>query len=233
MRINACTKTYGGRTVLRFPGLSLEPGSICAVVGANGSGKSTFARLVSGAVRPDGNVQVLESPVRVGYMPQKSFAFRLTVRRNIRLSGPKPERAEALMEALGLTPLAGRRADGLSGGETARMALARVLMRPCGLLILDEPTASMDMEAAILAERLVAAYREETGCAVLLITHDLQQARRMADEALFFCGGQLWESGPAERVLFAPERPETGKFLEFYGGEGPSRGETPHDGRVV
>ena len=104
MRINACTKTYGGRTVLRFPGLSLEPGSICAVVGANGSGKSTFARLVSGAVRPDGNVQVLESPVRVGYMPQKSFAFRLTVRRNIRLSGPKPERAEALMEALGLTP---------------------------------------------------------------------------------------------------------------------------------
>lgn len=128
------------------------------------------------------------------------------------------------MEALGLTPLAGRRADGLSGGETARMALARVLMRPCGLLILDEPTASMDMEAAILAERLVAAYREETGCAVLLITHDLQQARRMADEALFFCGGQLWESGPAERVLFAPERPETGKFLEFYGGERPSRG---------
>ena len=224
MRINACTKTYGGRTVLRFPGLSLEPGSICAVVGANGSGKSTFARLVSGAVRPDGNVQVLESPVRVGYMPQKSFAFRLTVRRNIRLSGPKPERAEALMEALGLTPLAGRRADGLSGGETARMALARVLMRPCGLLILDEPTASMDMEAAILAERLGAAYREETGCAVLLITHDLQQARRMADEALFFCGGQLWESGPAERVLFAPERPETGKFLEFYGGERPSRG---------
>ena len=193
MRINACTKTYGGRTVLRFPGLSLEPGSICAVVGANGSGKSTLARLVSGAVRPDGNVQVLESPVRVGYMPQKSFAFRLTVRRNIRLSGPKPERAEALMEA-------------------------------CGLLILDEPTASMDMEAAILAERLVAAYREETGCAVLLITHDLQQARRMADEALFFCGGQLWESGPAERVLFAPERPETGKFLEFYGGERPSRG---------
>ena len=128
------------------------------------------------------------------------------------------------MEALGLTPLAGRRADGLSGGESARMALARVLMRPCGLLILDEPTASMDMEAAILAERLVAAYREETGCAVLLITHDLQQARRMADEALFFCGGQLWESGPAERVLFAPERPETVKCLEFYGGERPSRG---------
>ena len=224
MKINACAKSYGGRTVLRFPGADLAPGTIYAVVGANGSGKSTFARLAAGALRADGRGRVLEGPGRVGYMPQRSYAFRLTVRQNILLSGGPPARAEALMEALGLTQLADRRAAGLSGGETARMALARVLMRPCGLLILDEPTASMDMEAAILAERLVAAYREETGCAVLLITHDLQQARRMADEALFFCGGQLWESGPAERVLFAPERPETGKFLEFYGGERPSRG---------
>ena len=167
---------------------------------------------------------MLEKAVTIGYMPQRSYPFRLTVRRNILLSGGTPERAEELMEALGLTHLANQRAGGLSGGEAARMALGRVLMRPCQLLILDEPTASMDMESAILAERLVLNYRDGTGCAVLLITHDLQQARRMADEALFFCGGQLWESGPAERVLFVPERPETGKFLEFYGGERPSRG---------
>lgn len=219
MKINACAKTYGGRTVLCFPGIDLEPGVICAVAGANGSGKSTFARLVSGAVRADGNVRVLETPAALGYMPQKSYAFRLSVRRNILLSGGAPERAEALMASLGLTPLADRRASGLSGGETARMALARVLARPCGLLILDEPTASMDMESAILAEELILQYRRETSCTVLLITHDLQQARRLADEALFFHRGQLWESGPAERVLFAPERPETKRFLEFYGGE--------------
>lgn len=224
MRINACTKTYGGRTVLRFPGLTLAPGTICAVVGANGSGKSTFARLAAGAIRPDGDAAVLESPCQVGYMPQKSFAFRLSVRQNVLLPGGDPARAEALMDALGLTPLAGRRADRLSGGETARMALARVLMRPWELLVLDEPSVSMDMESAILAERLVAAYRQETGCTALLITHDLQQARRMAGEALFLYNGQLWESGPAERVLTAPERPETRKFLEFYGGERPSRG---------
>lgn len=224
MKINACAKTYGGRTVLRFPGMDLAPGKIYAVAGANGSGKSTFARLVSGAVRPDGSGRVLETPGRVGYMPQRSYAFRLTVRRNILLSGGEPERAEALMEALGLTHLAGQRAAGLSGGETARMALARVLMVPCQLLILDEPTASMDMESAILAEDLILAYRRETGCAVLLITHDLQQARRLADEALFFYRGRLWEAGPAEGVLFSPEKPETRRFLEFYGGKnGPSR----------
>lgn len=219
MKINACAKTYGGRTVLRFPGLELEPGKLYAAVGANGSGKSTFARLAAGAVRADGDARVLETPVTLGYMPQRSYAFRLTVRRNILLSGGAPERAEALMEALGLTPLARQRASGLSGGETARMALARVLMRPCELLILDEPTASMDMESAILAEELILRYRRESGCAVLLITHDLQQARRLADEALFFHRGELWESGPAERVLFAPERPETRRFLQFYGGE--------------
>ncbi|MDE7260831.1 MAG: ATP-binding cassette domain-containing protein [Oscillospiraceae bacterium] len=219
MKINACTKTYGGRTVLRFPGLELEPGKLCAVVGANGSGKSTFAKLLSGVVPPDGNVRVLETPVSLRYMPQRSYAFRLTVRRNILLSGGTVEQAERLMGALGLTSLADQRAGGLSGGETARMALARVLMRPCELLILDEPTASMDMESAILAERLVSACRAETNCTVLLITHDLQQARRLADKALFFHSGQLWETGPAARILFTPEKPETKRFLEFYGGE--------------
>ena len=123
------------------------------------------------------------------------------------------------MAALGLTHLANQRAGGLSGGEAARMALGRVLMRPCQLLILDEPTASMDMESAILAERLVLNYRDGTGCAVLLITHDLQQARRLADEALFFHAGRLWEAGPARKVLFSPELPETRRFLEFYGGQ--------------
>lgn len=219
MRIHAFTKSYSGRTVLRFPGLDLEPGRIYAVVGANGSGKSTFAKLVAGALRPDGNIRVLAEPVKLGYMPQQSYAFRLSVRANLLLFTGAPERAQTLMEALGLTAFSRQRARSLSGGETARMALARVLMRPCGLLILDEPTASMDMESAVLAEHLVKSYREETGCAVLFITHSLQQARRMADEALFFRAGQLWEAGPADRVLYAPERSETRQFLEFYGGE--------------
>lgn len=218
MRIAACSKTFGSRTVLRVPELSLTPGRLYAVIGANGSGKSTFARLAAGVLPADRNVRVLPEPVRVGYMPQRNYAFRLTVEGNIMLSGGSRERARELMEALQISHLARSRAVGLSGGETARMALARVLAQPCELLILDEPTAAMDMESAILAERLIEAYRRETGCAVLLVTHDLQQARRMAEEAMFFLGGQLWESGAAEGVLRAPERPETRRFLEFYGG---------------
>lgn len=218
MRIHPCEKSFGDRVALRVPALTLEPGQIYAVAGPNGSGKSTFARLVSGALRPDGGGRVLEEAVRARYMPQRSCAFRMSVRSNLLLSGGDRARADRLMAALGLDLLACRRAGGLSGGETAKMALARVLMAPCDLLILDEPTAPMDMESAILAEKLVAAYRRESGCAVLLITHDLQQARRTADQALFFHGGELREAGTAEKVLRHPDRPETRRFLEFYGG---------------
>lgn len=218
MKIAACSKTFGTRTVLRIPELTLTPGRLYAVVGANGSGKSTFARLVAGVLPADRNSQVLTDPVKVRYMPQRSYAFRLTAKANILLTGGGEERAEELMEVLQIGHLARQRATGLSGGETAKMALARVLMQPCELLVLDEPTAAMDMESAVLAEELIGTYCKETSCAVLLITHDLQQARRMAEEALFFFRGELWESGPAKTVLFAPERPETRRFLEFYGG---------------
>ena len=218
MTVNACTKTVQGKTILRCPSLTLEPGLICAVVGANGSGKSTFARLIAGVLPADGRTRVLSGAGPVRYMPQKSHAFRMSTRANIQLAGKDPARAEALMRALRLDGLEKRRAGVLSGGETAKMALARVLMQPCGLLILDEPTAAMDMESAAISEQLILDYRRETGCAVLLITHDLQQARRVADQALFFHEGELLESGPAERVLFHPEKPETRKFLDFYGG---------------
>lgn len=218
MRIHGCEKSFGGRTAVRVPELLLEPGQIYAAVGANGSGKSTFARLVSGALSPDGGGRALEDGVRVGYMPQRSYAFRMTVQANLLLAGGDRARAERLMAALRLDSLAVRRAGCLSGGETAKMALARVLMTPCDLLVLDEPTAPMDMESVMLAERLVAAYREETNCAVVMITHDLQQARRTADQALFFYSGELREAGVVEKVLRDPDCPETRRFLEFYGG---------------
>ena len=218
MRIEACSKTFGTHTVLQIPRLTLTPGRLYAVVGANGSGKSTFAKLVAGVLPADRSLRVLPGSVKVRYMPQKSYAFHLTTKANILLTGGGQEQAEELMDALQIGHLSRQRATGLSGGETAKMALVRVLMQPCELLILDEPTAAMDMESAMLAEQLIETYCKETSCAVLLITHDLQQARRMAEEALFFFRGQLWEAGPAKTVLFAPERPETGRFLEFYGG---------------
>ena len=103
MNILPFTKTYGGRTVLRFPGAALEPGRVYAVIGANGSGKSTLARVAAGAVPADQNSRILDRPVKLGYMPQRSHPFRMSTRANILLPGGEPERADMLMEALGLT----------------------------------------------------------------------------------------------------------------------------------
>jgi len=216
MKILPFSKTYDRRTVLDFPGMEVEPGKIYAVIGANGSGKSTFAKILAGVLKADQKGCFLDIG-SVGYMPQKNYAFRMSTRANILLNGREEARAEALMDALQLRHLEHKRADRLSGGETARMALARLMMKTYDLVILDEPTAAMDMETTSLSEELIVKYVQETGCALILVTHSLQQARRIADEVLYFHKGQLLEMGPKEQVLYNPARKETKQFLEFYG----------------
>lgn len=216
MKVSAFSKTYEGRCVLDFPGLELQAGKIYAVIGANGSGKSTFAKILTGIKKADQKVRHLDTD-SVGYMPQKNYAYRMSTRANILLNGKDEARAEMLMDAIRIRHLENKRADRLSGGETARMALARLMMKRYELVILDEPTAAMDMETTLLSEKLMMEYVQETGCTVILVTHSLQQARRIADEVLYFHKGNLLESGATEKILTTPSMAETKQFLEFYG----------------
>ena len=215
MKIPACSKTYEGRTVLDFPGAEVEKGKIYAIIGANGSGKSTFAKVLSGILTGDRRQK--NDLGAVGYMPQKNYAYRMTTIRNILLNGKDPERAASLMDALQIRHLEQKRADKLSGGETARMALARLMMKRYDLVLLDEPTAAMDMETTLLSEKLIVSYVRETGCALILVTHSLLQARRIADEVWYFHKGNLLETGSKEQLLTAPVQPQTKQFLNFYG----------------
>ena len=216
MKIQAFSKTYDGVKVLDFPGMELAPGKIYAVIGANGSGKSTFARILAGVLPADQKGRLREE-ASVGYLPQKHYAFRMSTKKNLLLNGKDKARAAELMEALQIRHLENKRADRLSGGETARMALARLMMKRYDMVILDEPTAAMDMETTAAAEELILEYTRQTGCILILITHSLQQARRIADEVLFFRKGALLEAGGKEQVLSAPAHPETRQFLDFYG----------------
>lgn len=210
MRVEKFSVSYDDQMILDFPGMEFEPGKIYAIIGANGSGKSTFARGLS-------QKSVVEKNISVGYMPQKSYAFHFSVKKNILLSADDKERAGKLMQDLQIEHLAKKNASRLSGGETARMVLARILMKKFDLVILDEPTAAMDIETTSLAENLMMEYSREMGCVMILITHSLWQAKRVADEVLFFHKGQLVETGSKEQVLGQPKDTTTQKFLEFYG----------------
>ena len=216
MKISAFSKTYDGVTVLDFPGMELKPGTVYAIIGANGSGKSTFAKILTGVIPADRKGKLMDA-ASVGYMPQKNYAFRMSAKANILLNGKEETRATSLMDALQIRHLENKRADRLSGGETARMALARLMMRSYDTVILDEPTAAMDMETTLLSEKLIADYVKETNCSLILVTHSLQQARRIADEVWYFHKGKLLEAGTKEQVLTTPEKAETKQFLEFYG----------------
>ena len=216
MKILPFAKTFDCRTVLDFPGMEVEAGKIYAIIGANGSGKSTFAKVLAGILAADKRGNYLDGG-SFGYMPQKNYAFRLSTKANILLNGSDVARAESLMDAIQIRHLENKRADRLSGGETARMALVRLMMKKYDLVVLDEPTAAMDMETTLLSEQLIENYVKETGCSLILVTHSLQQARRIADEVWYFHKGKLLETGPREQVLYQPEKPETRQFLEFYG----------------
>ena len=188
MNTNAIRKTYKGRPVLDMPSLGLEGGKVYSIVGANGSGKSTFAKILAGIVDADEGEGAL---VDVGYMAQKSYAFNMSLEKNILINGEDKERSQKLMGALNISHLASNKAKTLSGGETAKMALARIMMRDYKVLILDEPTAAMDRESVSLAEELIKEYCKQTQCVTILITHSLEQAKRMSDEIIEIDYGKI------------------------------------------
>lgn len=180
-------KTYNGKIVLNTSELTIPDGSIVAVCGHNGSGKSTLARILAGIIKDDSGRPVILKQ-KVGYMCQTCRPFRMSVRRNLLLNAEKNiskkenhARADALIAALGMDDIASKNAARLSGGQTERMALARILMKQYDLLILDEPTASMDQNIIPAAEHLILDYRSRTNCTVFLITHSAEQASRLAD----------------------------------------------------
>ena len=211
MILPALKKTYGSRPVLDFPSYELREGALHAVIGANGSGKSTLAKILAGSLKDDTGLSGLAG-VTVGYLPH---AFRMSVRKNLLLGNGEPSRAEELLDALSLRDLAEKKGHTLSGGETARMCLARLLMHRYDLLILDEPTAAMDMRSILLTEQILSDSAKK-GSTILLITHSIQQASRIADEVLFLKDGRLVEHGPTPELLHRPKQAETAAFLDFF-----------------
>ena len=214
MKVPVLKKTYENKLVLSTDEFEIESGLVYAVIGANGSGKSTLAKILAGVIDADEKWKTPRE-IKVGYMPQKAYPFTMSVLRNLTLRGGCKEKARQMLDAFGISHLERSNAAELSGGETARMAMARLLMQDFDMLILDEATAAMDVTAAQQAEKALLDYHKRTGCTVLLITHSLKQARRLADKIIFLKDGKLVEFGEAD-ILDNPTQIETKEFLEFY-----------------
>ncbi|MEE4118861.1 MAG: metal ABC transporter ATP-binding protein [Paracoccaceae bacterium] len=197
-----------GRTVLRDIDFSVSPGEIVTVVGPNGSGKSTLLRALIGAVAPAEGRVVRRAGLRVGYVPQIlriDATLPLTVSRFLSL--PRRRSAAQTAEALaaaGLPDLHARQMTELSGGQFQRVLLARALLDAPDLLLLDEPTQGLDQPGSAAFYRRIAAVREETGCAVVMVSHELHVVMSASDRVICLNGHVCCEGAPAH-VASAPE----------------------------
>ena len=193
------------------------------ILGPNGAGKSVLMRLCHGLLMPtSGSVRWAPArPVRQAMVFQRPVVLRRSVLANVtyglRLAGvtriERRARAMDALERVGLAALAARAAVLLSGGERQRLALARAWALEPEVLFLDEPTANLDPASAAAVERIVIAIHE-AGTRIVMSTHNLGQARRLADEILFIDQGRVIEHVPAPQFFTAPGSINARRYLE-------------------
>lgn len=204
---------YAGRAGIHDVDFAIEPGEIVTVIGPNGSGKSTLIKALIGVLRPTQGHVRRQPGLRIGYVPQSleiGPALPMTVARFLALPrGPdRSSRAEALAR-VGAEGLEQRQMTALSGGQFQRVLLARALLSDPQLLILDEPTKGLDQPGIARFYRLLEQVRTTTGCAVLLVSHDLHVVMRASDRVICMNGHICCEGAPgvvsdapAYRALF-------------------------------
>ena len=231
-RLEGLSKVYGSRLVLDIPTLEVQRGEILGIVGPSGAGKSTLLRLLgfleaptAGRLAFDG--QWLPRPEavplairrRVTMVFQRPLLLSGSVRSNVlyglRLRGraDSRERAAAILKQMGLAHLERTAAQTLSGGELQRVALARALVLEPEVLLLDEPTANLDPAHVAAIEATVRETNRSRGTTVIMVTHNIFQARRLAERVALLVGGRLVEVAPTRDFFEAPRSEQTQAFV--------------------
>jgi polar amino acid transport system ATP-binding protein len=236
VEINQLRKSFGANEVLKGIDLEVRAGEVIAIIGKSGSGKSTLLRCInglevfqSGTLRVDGkhllhdNAQVMrELRQQVGMIFQSFNLFpHLTVGKNIMLApalvkkatgAPAEEHARALLQRVGLAEKFDAWPDQLSGGQQQRVAIARALaMRP-SVLLCDEITSALDPELVGEVLQVVESLAAD-GMTLLMVTHEMNFARKVCDRVVFMHQGRVHEIGPPDEVFTHPQTPELKQFL--------------------
>jgi len=219
--------SYGEREAVRGVSLSAVPGEVVCIIGPNGAGKSTLMRALNGALAPlSGEIYLDGKPLRL--LARRAVSRRIAVvaqEAELRFPvtvlefvlggryawsstgawGWETERdlkvARSAISETGLEDYTARLMNELSGGERQRAVLARALATEAAILLLDEPTANLDLAHQATVLRLVRSRCDTQGTAAVVVTHDLNLAAEFADRALLLKGGQMLASGPPQEVL--------------------------------
>lgn len=218
-------KSYDGRKVLDIEKGIIKSGSRTAIIGPNGAGKSTLLKILAGLESADGGSLSYDGSAEFPQMDatlvfQKPYLISTTVEKNIaypmKLRGYNDDEIEKriteLTEELGLTSFRKQKAWKLSGGETQKVALARALSFKPKLLLLDEPTANIDPYTTAEIEKMLIKANEYA--TIVLITHNLAQAKRVCNEAMMMHDGKVIESGSCQEMLSDPKTLDARKFIE-------------------
>ncbi|WP_170406187.1 metal ABC transporter ATP-binding protein [Ruegeria arenilitoris] len=199
---------YGANTVLRHVDMAIEPGEIVTIVGPNGSGKTSLLRAIIGATKPSVGKVSLKPGLKIGYVPQKLHidpTLPISVERFMGLTHRVSRKSCAqALETAGVPDLLQRQMSQLSGGQFQRVLLARALINRPEVLLLDEATQGLDQPGSAAFYRQIEDVRRETGCAILMISHELHVVMSASDRVICLNGHVCCEGSPAV-VASAPE----------------------------
>jgi len=214
-------KIYNGRQVVNSVSMKIDNGSVIGLLGPNGAGKTTTFYMTVGMIKPDkghvflddeditGYPMYLRARKGVGYLPQETSVFKkLTVRQNVMailetLSISKSiqeERAEILLDELGIKHLNNQKANLLSGGERRRLEITRALATNPSFILLDEPFAGIDPLAVIDIKNIIE-HLKNRGIGILISDHNVRETLEVCDEAYILNDGKILESGTPEKIV--------------------------------